>query len=103
MSALSMGAEDGLGGTWAQAPLTDVHHAYLRAVKAPRPTMGAGARTISRNRMDERLPPNGHAATPGLNPRDALDILDIRTGKPGGASELATRTDAGPDVLHYLA
>jgi len=53
--------------------------------------------------MDERLPPNGHAAAPGLNPRDALDILDIRTGKPGGASELATRTDAGPDVLHYLA
>ena len=53
--------------------------------------------------MDERLPPNGHAAAPGLNPRDALDILDIRTGKPGGTSELATRTDAGPDVLHYLA
>ena len=53
--------------------------------------------------MDERFPPNGHAAAPGLNPRDALDILDIRTGKPGGASELATHTDAGPDVLHYLA
>ena len=40
---------------------------------------------------------------PGLNPREALDILDIRTGKPGGTSELAGRTDAGPDVLHYLA
>jgi uncharacterized protein (DUF2336 family) len=53
--------------------------------------------------MDERSPPNAHAAAPGLNPRDALDILDIRTGKPGGASELAARTDAGADVLHYLA
>jgi len=53
--------------------------------------------------MDERSPPNAHAAAPGLNPRDALDILDVRTGKPGGASELAARTDAGADVLHYLA
>jgi uncharacterized protein (DUF2336 family) len=53
--------------------------------------------------MDDRSPPNGHTAAPGLNPRDALDILDIRTGTPGGASELAARTDAGPDVLHYLA
>jgi len=53
--------------------------------------------------MDDRSPPNGHVAAPGLNPRDALDILDIRTGKPGGASELAARTDAGADVLHYLA
>ena len=53
--------------------------------------------------MDERSPPNGQVAAAGLNPRDALDILDIRTGKPGGASELATRTDAGADVLHYLA
>ena len=39
----------------------------------------------------------------GLNPREALDILDIRTGKPGGTAELAGRTDAGADVLHYLA
>jgi uncharacterized protein (DUF2336 family) len=39
----------------------------------------------------------------GLDPRDALDILDVRTGKPGGANELASRTDAGADVLHYLA
>jgi uncharacterized protein (DUF2336 family) len=39
----------------------------------------------------------------GLNPRAALDILDIRTGKPGGTAELAGRTDAGADVLHYLA
>ncbi|HEU0096647.1 MAG TPA: DUF2336 domain-containing protein, partial [Rhizomicrobium sp.] len=34
---------------------------------------------------------------------DALDILDIRTSHPGGNAELAGRTDAGPDVLHYLA
>lgn len=42
---------------------------------------------------------------PGLNPRDALDILDIRTREQmkGGAAELAAKTDAGPDVLHYLA
>jgi uncharacterized protein (DUF2336 family) len=38
---------------------------------------------------------------PGLNPRDALDILDVRTA--AGNAELAGRTDAGPDVLHYLA
>jgi uncharacterized protein (DUF2336 family) len=38
---------------------------------------------------------------PGLNPRNALDILDIRTA--AGNAELAGRTDAGPDVLHYLA
>ena len=44
-------------------------------------------------------------ARPGLNPREALDILDIRTREQmkGGAAELAARTDAGPDVLHYLA
>jgi uncharacterized protein (DUF2336 family) len=48
----------------------------------------------------DRSSPTGHA---GLNPRDALDILDIRTGKPGGTAELAGRTDAGADVLHYLA
>src|SRR4051794_34076375 len=43
------------------------------------------------------------AGKPGLNPRDALDILDIRAATPGGATELAGRTDAGPDLLHYLA
>ncbi|HKX64960.1 MAG TPA: DUF2336 domain-containing protein [Rhizomicrobium sp.] len=53
--------------------------------------------------MNDRLPPNGQTVASGLNPRDALDILDVRTGKPGGASELAARTDAGADVLHYLA
>jgi uncharacterized protein (DUF2336 family) len=47
--------------------------------------------------------PSIAAANPGLNPRDALDILEIRASQPGGATELASRTDAGPDVLHYLA
>lgn len=48
-------------------------------------------------------PPSGGIAKPGLDPRDALDILDIRTQHPGGATDLASRTDAGADVLHYLA
>jgi uncharacterized protein (DUF2336 family) len=43
------------------------------------------------------------AAKPGLDPRDALDILDIRAATPGGATELASRADVGPDVLQYLA
>jgi uncharacterized protein (DUF2336 family) len=54
--------------------------------------------------MDHGLPPSHRPpALPGLNPRDALDILDIRTRHPAGNAELAGRTDAGPDVLHYLA
>lgn len=55
--------------------------------------------------MDQGRPSQRHPgpALPGLNPRDALDILDIRTRHPGGNAELAGRTDAGPDVLHYLA
>jgi len=48
-----------------------------------------------------------NAADAGLNPRDALDILDIRTSrqKEGGqgSTDLASRTDAGADVLQYLA
>lgn len=56
--------------------------------------------------MDQTRPPRP-ASRPGLDPRDALDILDIRTRreqKTGGApAELASRTDAGADVLHYLA
>jgi uncharacterized protein (DUF2336 family) len=41
---------------------------------------------------------------PGLDPRNALDILDIRTRRaPDGGGELAACADAGPDVLHYLA
>jgi uncharacterized protein (DUF2336 family) len=52
--------------------------------------------------MDQRLTPPGSA---GLNPRDALDILDIRTAAQsrGDIPELAGQTDAGADVLHYLA
>jgi len=53
--------------------------------------------------MDDRSPPNARAVATGMNPRDALDILELRAGTPGGASELAARTDAGADVLHYLA
>ena len=53
--------------------------------------------------MDRTSPLSRPAARPGLDPRDALDILDIRTAAPGGTTQLAGRTDAGPDVLHYLA
>src|SRR5579862_553505 len=53
--------------------------------------------------MDQRAA--SRPARPGLNPRDALDILDLRTREQmkGGAAELAAKTDVGPDVLHYLA
>jgi len=51
--------------------------------------------------MDQKSPSAGTG--PGLNPRDALDILDIRTSYPQGATELASRSDAGADVLQYLA
>lgn len=51
--------------------------------------------------MDQRLSPPA-SVKPGLNPRDALDILDIRTAHQG-AAELAEQTAAGADVLHYLA
>jgi uncharacterized protein (DUF2336 family) len=53
--------------------------------------------------MDRTSPFSRPAAGPGLDPRDALDILDIRAAAPGGATELASRTDAGADVLQYLA
>ncbi|HVW72341.1 MAG TPA: hypothetical protein VHC39_01780, partial [Rhizomicrobium sp.] len=50
---------------------------------------------------------NQTSGRPGLDPRDALDILDIRTRREqqmgGGTAELASRTDAGADVLQYLA
>ncbi|HEX4271924.1 MAG TPA: DUF2336 domain-containing protein [Rhizomicrobium sp.] len=43
----------------------------------------------------------------GLNPRDALDMLDIRTRREqqtgSGTADLAGHADAGPDVLQYLA
>jgi uncharacterized protein (DUF2336 family) len=51
--------------------------------------------------------PRRPIARPGLDPRDVLDILDIRTRREqqmgGGTAELASRTDAGADVLQYLA
>jgi len=44
---------------------------------------------------------------PGLDPREALDMLDIRTHRQlqsgDGTAELASRTDAGADVLQFLA
>ncbi len=51
--------------------------------------------------MAQTTPPAGRAAKPGLNPRDALDMLDIRTRR--GTANLAGLTDADPDVLQYLA
>ena len=53
--------------------------------------------------MSQKTPSTADNAGPGLNPRDALDILDIRTSHPQGATELAARTDADIDVLQYLA
>jgi len=50
--------------------------------------------------------PRQPSPRPGLDPRDALDMLDIRTREQqmrGGTTELASRADAGPDVLQYLA
>jgi uncharacterized protein (DUF2336 family) len=51
--------------------------------------------------------PRRTTSRPGLNPRDALDMLDVRTRREqqmgGGTAELASRTDAGADVLQYLA
>lgn len=51
--------------------------------------------------------PGRPAPRPGLDPRDALDMLDIRTRREqqggGGTAELAGRADAGADVLQYLA
>jgi len=56
--------------------------------------------------MDQKTPYSpAPRDRPGLDPRNALDILDIRTARQieTGPSELAARADAGPDVLHYLA
>ncbi|MEY4965288.1 MAG: hypothetical protein RL274_871 [Pseudomonadota bacterium] len=53
--------------------------------------------------MGQKMPPPAGIAKPGLDPRDALDILEISTRHPGGAIQLAARTDAGADVLQYLA
>lgn len=50
-------------------------------------------------------PPAARPSMPGLNPRDALELLESRTREQmrGGATELASKPDVGPDVLHYLA
>jgi uncharacterized protein (DUF2336 family) len=40
---------------------------------------------------------------PGLDPREALSILESRTHPNPTRSDLAARLDAGADVLHYLA
>src|ERR1700742_2630067 len=101
-----MGPEHGVTGTNAQAPLTGMHHPSLAAVKAGGAMMGNWGRgRQKRIIMDQtsRRP----ALRPGLNPRDALDMLDIRTRREqqtgGGTADLAGRADAGPDVLQYLA
>ena len=54
--------------------------------------------------MDQRLTPPA-SAKPGLDPRDALDVLDIRTARQsqGDLPELAGHPRAGADVLQYLA
>src|SRR6185437_11437691 len=41
-----------------------------------------------------------HSKEPGLNPREALDLLEARSRET--QAELAQRTDAGPEVLQYL-
>jgi uncharacterized protein (DUF2336 family) len=51
--------------------------------------------------MSQNTSPAARDAESGLAPRDALDILDVRTSR--GYGELAARTDADPNVLHYLA
>src|ERR1700748_660055 len=63
--------------------------------------MNAGGGVFGEEEMDQRLPP----PLPGLNPRDALDILDVRTAGQlrGKNTELAGDTAAGADVLQYLA
>jgi uncharacterized protein (DUF2336 family) len=55
--------------------------------------------------MDHKSPSGTLFGKPGLDPRNALDILDIRSARERkeGAAELAGRADAGADVLHYLA
>jgi hypothetical protein len=84
----------------AQGPLTNVHQSYLKPVKRPAHNGGRGQ---TQGKHGPSIAAGRANGKPGLDPREALDILDIRTGKPGGTAELAVRTDAGPDVLHYLA
>jgi uncharacterized protein (DUF2336 family) len=51
--------------------------------------------------MDQTASSIDGRAEPGLDPREALDLLNIRARRD--STELARRTDAGPDVLTYLA
>src|ERR1700742_2290639 len=51
--------------------------------------------------MEKAAPYRDLRNAPGLSPRDALDILELRSRE--AQAELAPRTDAGADVLGYLA
>jgi uncharacterized protein (DUF2336 family) len=51
--------------------------------------------------MEKSAPYRDLSGTPGLSPRHALDILEVRARET--QSELAQRTDAGDAVLQYLA
>jgi uncharacterized protein (DUF2336 family) len=51
--------------------------------------------------MEKPAPYQDLSGTPGLSPRHALDILEVRARET--QSELAQRTDAGDAVLQYLA
>jgi uncharacterized protein (DUF2336 family) len=65
-----------------------------------------GDRRVSRGTINQLTAyRRSGGAEPGLDPRAALDILDTRTREQmqSGGTELAAKTDVGPDVLHYLA
>ena len=47
---------------------------------------GSGGGQENRERMDQRAPIE-RSGKPGLKPRDALDILDIRTATPGACAK----------------
>ena len=51
--------------------------------------------------MEKPIPHRDLSKQEGLNPRDALDILETRSRE--AQAELAQRTDAGDGVLKYLA
>ena len=51
--------------------------------------------------MEKPIPDRDLSKQEGLNPRDALDILETRSRE--AQAELAQRTDAGDGVLKYLA
>ncbi|HWC62140.1 MAG TPA: hypothetical protein VG501_00850, partial [Rhizomicrobium sp.] len=51
--------------------------------------------------MEKPAPYRDLSKEQGLSPREALDMLEIRTRE--AQAELAQRTDAGDAVLQYLA